>query len=142
MEIKEIKARLTNKKGHSFLYQAHQVRLLDFEITGDSCLVKFDNRNLKLPVASVPALLRELLPVDGPTASTDVARVEPLLPMQATNVLSDVNSMLLDAMKKVQGNPNYINQAKAMTAVGNVIVNSAKTQVMAAALLLKARRED
>jgi hypothetical protein len=141
MQVSEITSRLGKEKGNLFLYKGHQVCLKDFEVADGECKVHFDTRTVKMPVASVPALLRELLPVDRPPVpGTELAKTETSgLSLQATNVLTEVNGMLLDAMRSVQKNPNYINQAKAMMGVGNVIVNSAKTQVSAAALLLRAR---
>lgn len=145
MQLKELKSRLSNKRGSSFLYRGEQVRLIDWEIKGEDCTIKFENRQLKMPVASVPALLRELLPVEEPGVEsantiTDIVKAAPpALPLQATNVLAEANTMLLDAMRKVQGNPSYINQARSMSEVAQVIVNSAKTQVAAAAIILKAQ---
>jgi len=138
MQLTELKTRLANKVGHSFLYQANAVRLVDWEINGEECVLKFESKTLRIPVAGMPAMLKELLPMNSEQPTEAVATVQSQLPTMTTGVLSDVNAMLLDSMKKVAGNPGYIKQAESMAKTANAIINSTKTQVSAAALLLRA----
>lgn len=60
--------------------------------------------------------------------------------IQDASTIDRVNTMLLDMMAEVKGNPGKIPEAEAMAAIGGRIFDGLKVKVAAAALVVKAQQ--
>lgn len=135
--------------GHSYIYQGQKVEIQDWAMDGEQLILETDNPvgQIKLHLAHVPSFLLELEPtnqaaeealngVESPRSSTvpaapsvDVAAMVP------TSVLGQINTVLLDSIARIQADPNYIAQAKAINETVQTAVNVAKLQVEGAKLV-------
>jgi hypothetical protein len=70
-----------------------------------------------------------LNPPEDTVEDSDEEQKVDLAIYEPTTTQKELQESLMDALKKVQENPNYIPQAKAVCDIGNTIINMEKNQI-------------
>lgn len=116
--------KLNKTLGKNFLYLGANILIQNYSKKDDKIRVITDKRDYNLTEEELTTFLNDLQPVDN-----SVAIVPQAAAILNTSGLSDLQNILLDNIKKVQGNKEYIPQASEIQAQVKTFIDLVKVQV-------------
>ena len=120
-------AQLKDMVGKTWLYKTNQVRILSFRHKEESITIVTDKDWVETTVYGLAELLKDFLEVsqeDSPALENTSLQVI----ANTRNGLSELRSVLMDNIKTLQGNKEFIPQAKAINNNINTMINMVKLE--------------
>lgn len=119
--------KLLNKE---FIYKQENIRIENYVPDREANAIDIitNKKPIRIKEDGIQAFVDLLLPVDEPSTqalSADVIQ-------EATGLTKDLKDILLDNIRKVQSDPNYIKQATSINKSVNQLVGLAKLHLDAA----------
>ena len=138
----QLKDRLDAMIGKTFAYQDKNIKITKYKDVGGTNVVIFiDGRPRNFFNNEVPAFLNELYePLPEPLKGNQIAIPKKELSVyEPTAENQEVKATLLDTLKKVKDDPDYIPQAQAICGVVNQIVQVQKTEIQMLNIIKKTK---
>lgn len=130
--------------GKSVTYQGKKVEIMDWNIDAEEFSIETNDGPITAYRDNAEKLFTELK-VDVASLALNAAVVTTKQDLQevlpSSTVMAEVNSMLLDAMRNVKKDKEWVAQANAMSNAAQTIVNSNKLLIDAAKLMISANRK-
>jgi hypothetical protein len=130
--------------GHSYKYGNAVHRVSGFRIIEEKerVYVKTDKREFDRDFESVMSFLNQLDPIEE-RAMEKYHGNEEILPVAQINssVITECKNILMDSIKKIQGDSKYIEQAAAIKENVDTIIELGKTEIQQLDLLYKLKRK-
>lgn len=128
--------------GRTVNYQNVEGLILSWELGDHDLAIEYDTGSWHIsPSQAIDVVTHweETLLRTTP-ATIAVAAAPEFIAHVPTAGLNEVNTMLLDAMKRIEKDAGFIPQAKAMAETAQVYINVAKVQVEAVKLVVQSKR--
>jgi len=109
--------------GKTVMYNTRNYKLLYFETEGDITRVGTDKKMLKFKNGQLEEFLKELSEVE----ETNLQIYKET--SKGITLVSQMQDVIMDNIKKVQANPDYVPQAKEINKNVNSMIDLAKTQI-------------
>jgi hypothetical protein len=125
--------KLLNKE---FIYKQDNIRIENYVPDRDSGDIDIitDKKPIRIKEDGIQKFIDMLLPVEEPQTKA-VSTISAEVIQEATGLTKDLKDILLDNIKKVQTDPNYIKQATTINKSVNSLVSLAKLHLEAAVKL-------
>ncbi|QQV91553.1 hypothetical protein Peternella1_17 [Winogradskyella phage Peternella_1] len=138
----EIKDQLDDIVGKTFSYQGKNIKINNYKIIqGFNVVVFINDRPRNFSISEIPDFLNELhQPLDAPLTENQVAIPKQELAIyEPTAENKEVKATLLETLKKLKTDPDYIPQAQAICSVVSQIVSVQKTEIQMLGILKKGK---
>lgn len=105
-----------------------KARWKNYFISGIDVIIETDNGELKTPIANLIEFLNQRTIIHLPVLKNEnnAIIISAVLPPETVKSVAEI---LLDNIKKVQGDPGYVKQATAITQSVSALINLAKTEL-------------
>lgn len=120
--MKRLDERLKDMVGHTYMYNTHHYRILSFELNEQLTIVT-DRRWFRFPLEDADKALKEFLPVE-PEIEISALQVVP-----KASEMADLKMVLLDNIKRIQNDKEFIQQAHAINKSVTTLVNMARLEM-------------
>ena len=110
--------------GNEYMYMAKNHNVLSYQIDKEIVTIVTDVKWYKFPKFKVLSELRDFLPVENNGKQLSV-----ITPQIDGSVFSQLKKDLLDSIKKVKENAEYIPQASAINKNVKTLIDMAKTEI-------------
>ncbi|WP_020531433.1 hypothetical protein [Flexithrix dorotheae] len=135
--MEKIANTLLSYMNKEWLYGAKNYVFDRFRISDDDEMVFIvtNHKTFEIPADKIDTFLDSLLPVGGEDKQEKLAEIkEEIKPVRVTiqqpnSIMGDLKTILLEDIKKVREDSNYIPQAKAVTNNVNTIINALKVEL-------------
>lgn len=125
------KAKLEKLLDKEYIYKQENIRIKDYYFKEETKSYKIitDGTPIEIEEAGVDNFIKKLLPVTQPESAAALSIVS-----ESRNTINSLKDILMDNIKKVQTNKDYIGQAK-------MVNNSVNSLLNMVSLELKIRKE-
>jgi hypothetical protein len=130
-------------EGKEYLYQTNRIVVAEISQDGNSAIIKTSKKEFRIPIENAETFLQNnFLPIEPQNLKEEVKDVvitnpqtavdfvpmqEPL--MQDKDTIAYLKHTLIDSIKKVQEDANYIPQAEAVNKAVGTLIDLAKAQM-------------
>jgi WD40 repeat protein len=111
------------------MYSGHQITITSIDFLADDqfLVTTEDDRTIKV---SEEELEKDFLPIEnGVSANTQTQTAILQIVKNESAQMNDLSNILMDNIKKVQENPSYVEQAKAINENAKSLIEIKKTQI-------------
>lgn len=119
---------LERMPGKKYIYKQVEHQILKYEFDGKLLLITTDKEILQLPSVDFSFHLKEFLPIEEQLLPVNFNAV-PVLNVASKEVMIELKDVLLDNIKKVQENKDYIPQAQEINNQVKSMIDLAKTEI-------------
>lgn len=117
--------KLNTMVGKTFMYNTRHYKILSFRISPgeNNVQIATDKKWFDFHTNLIDAALKQFLPV------ADLMEVNSLQIMPKKDEMNDLKTIILNNIKKVQKDKNYVGQANSINKSMNTLINMAKTEI-------------
>lgn len=127
----KIEDRLRSMKDKTFIYNAQTIKVLSFKFDGEYCTVATSGPWVTRPNGEMIKLLDEFLETDEEFLPAVQQQEIELPKVQTLATFPELSRILMDNIKKVQEDKEYVDQAQQVSLSVKMIVDLAKTEIEA-----------
>lgn len=129
--IQSIESRVRDMVGKSFLVNTITHKISNFRIADEKLLIVTDKRFFEVDLVNAPKTLEMFLETEDEHLPVQTFEVK------ALGSAGEIKDIIMENIRKLKGNPEYIPQAQAINESVKVLVDVAKTEVLMLDLMHK-----
>jgi len=116
--------KLERMVGKSFVYNQDEHKIIKYEFAGGSLIITSDKQDIIFSAVDYRFHLKEFLPIDDKIAATTLQ-----LNVANQSVMTELKDVLLDNIRKVKENKDYIPQAQEINSQVKSMIDLARTEI-------------
>lgn len=115
--------KLEEMVGKAYLFNDQVISIEKYEVQGDRVIITTDKKEMEVLNYILPSLLKDFIPIIN-----NQLPALPALPVDNA-AIKNLSDILLDNIRKVQINKDYIQQAEAIVQNVNAVINLEKIKI-------------